>query len=361
MRAKGEGTVYQRQDGRWVATLYDDLGKRRTIYGPTEKDVLTKRRIALREGLPTGQPTTLSAWLTAWQRGLQLRPSTVKDYASKCKRLDKALGKVRLDRLSPEQIEGCYAKWSAEGLSPGMIRNLHRVLHAALQVALKRRLIVRNPATQVRAPQPTPPPPKALDAAQARKVLARAAIEPLGVRWWLALLLGMRQGEVLGLTWADLDLDNGVVVVRRDVAKSGKGRAIPLPAPIPAMLNALPRTSELVFPRPDGSRRDSKADWNEWQLLLARCDLPKARVHDCRHTTPTLLLELGVPAKVVSEILGHSTTRMTLDTYTHVGDPLMRTALDRLSALLTADVTADLTADPGQVQAESGTNLRSVS
>lgn len=97
-----------------------------------------------------------------------------------------------------------------------------------------------------------------------------------------------------------------------------------------------PRNGPFVFPRANGQRKDSKADWLEWQLLLERCGLPRVRVHDCRHTTPTLLLELGVPARVVSEILGHSTIAMTLDTYTHVHDPMMREALDKLTARLTA-------------------------
>jgi integrase len=184
-------------------------------------------------------------------------------------------------------------------------------------------------------------PAQALTTVQARIVLAKAARNPQGVRWWLALLLGMRQGEVLGLEWADLDLRNGVLLVQRDKAKTGKARALPLPAVVVAMLKALPRTSTFVFPRPNGQRKDSKADWTEWQMLLASCDLPRVRVHDCRHTTPTLLLELGVPARVVSEILGHSTTAMTLDTYTHVHDPALRAALDQLTAHLTVQPTAE--------------------
>lgn len=341
MRAKGEGSVYQRKDGRWVATLYDDTGRLRTLYGKTEREVLNRKRKAMREGLPDAAPVTLAVWLERWHAGLHLRPSTTKDYASKAKRWTQALGKVRLDRLTPEQLERTYSAWLTEGLSPGMVRNLHRVLHASLQVALKRGLLVRNPATQARPPTPRPKPGAALTAAQAQLVLAEAARQPYGVRWWLALLLGMRQGEVLDLTWDALDLDTGVLVVRRETAKTHKARALPLPAVVVSMLNELPRTSIYVFPRPSGQRRDSKADWNEWQLLLARCQLPRVRVHDARHTTPTLLLELGVPARVVSEILGHATTAMTLDTYTHVHDQSVRSALDQLTAHLTAKPTAD--------------------
>lgn len=342
MRARGEGSVYQRKkDGRWVATVYDDQGQRRTLYGRTQAEVMGKKRKAQREGLPTGKPVTVEAWLATWQQGLQLRPSTVKDYASKAKRIGAEIGRVRLDKLRPDRIEKMYAAWLAEGLSPGMVRNLHRVLHAALQVAWRRDLIVRNPAAQVRPPTPSRKPPQALTADQARLVLAKAATQPYGVRWWLALLLGMRQGEVLSLRWDDLDLSNGTLIVRRDTSKTHRARALPLPAVVVSMLKDLPRSSVLVFPRADGQRRDSKADWNEWQLLLARCDLPRIRVHDARHTTPTLLLELGVPARVVSEILGHSTVGMTLDTYTHVHDPSLRSALDGLTAVLTAQLKAD--------------------
>jgi integrase len=218
-----------------------------------------------------------------------------------------------------------------------MVRNLHRVLHAALNVALRRGLIVKNPASLVRAPNPEPKAIQPLTASEAKLVLAEAAKQPDGVRWWIAVLLAMRQGEVLGLQWADVDLERGVLLVRRDLAKSGKARAIPLPGQIVTMLGALDRTSNYVFPRTSGLKRDAKQDWNEWQLILARCGLPRHRVHDARHTTPTLLLELGVPARVVSEIMGHSTIAMTMNVYTHVHDPALRSALEGLTAQLTAE------------------------
>jgi integrase len=225
-----------------------------------------------------------------------------------------------------------------------MVRNLHRELHAALNVAYRRGLLVRNPATQARPPQVHQKPSTALTSGQARIVLEKAARQTYGVRWWLALLLGMRQGEVLNLTWADVDLERGVLIVQREHSKTKKGRAIPLPPVLVAMLDQLPRTSDYVFPRHSGQRRDAKADWTEWKVLLMSCDLPHVRLHDARHTTPTLLLELGVPARVVSEILGHSSTKLTLDTYTHVHDQTVRLALDQLTAHLTVKLTADTAA-----------------
>jgi integrase len=340
VRAKGEGTVYQRKDGRWVATLYDDRGQRRALYGRTEREVLAKRRKAQREGLPSGRPITVAAWLEQWVAALATRPlrkSTTDDYASKARRITKALGRHRLDRLTAAQIERAYADWLAEGLSPGMVKNLHRVLHACLQTAWRRDLIVKNPAALVEPPAPRPKPGVALTVDQARAVLAEAAQRPMGVRWWLALLLGMRQGEVLGLQWNHVDLDGGALMVVRDNAKTtSSARVLPLAPVLVSMLGELPRTSEFMFPSARGGRRDSKADWNEWQQLLAWCNLPRIRVHDCRHTTPTLLMELGVPARVVSEILGHATVGMTLNVYTHVPDPMVRSALDQLTARLTA-------------------------
>lgn len=345
MRAHGEGTVYQRGDGRWMATLYDAQGKRRWVYGRTRGEVLDKRKNALRNGLPSSRPVTVATWLARWQAGLQLRPSTTKDYASKAKRISAALGRVRLDRLTSEQIERAHAAWRDEGLSPGMVRNLHRVLHAALNSAVSRGALMRNPASRVRVAVPQPTGTGALTADQTKTLLAKTADQPYGVRWWLALLLGMRQGEVLSLQWSDVDLERGVLFVRRETKTRTSRRALPLAAPIAVMLARLPRTSVFVFPRASGERRDSKADWTEWQMLLASCDLPRVRVHDARHTTPTLLLELGVPARVVSEILGHSTTRLTMDTYTHVHDPLMRDAVERLTTYLTTEATTKLTTE----------------
>lgn len=229
---------------------------------------------------------------------------------------------------------------------------MHRILSRALKVALQRGRVARNVATLVDAPSVTRPEIVRLTAEEARQILTVADGTRLAARWSVALALGLRQGEALGLPWSAVDLDRGVLTVRQALQRQqGKGlvivqpktalgrRTLVLPEQLVTALKAhrdrqsaerksagdLWQDSGLVFTTPIGTPIDPRNDHRNWQLLLEDAGVRRARLHDARHTAATLLLIQGVPARVVMQILGHSQITLTLGTYTATSSRNSRT------------------------------------
>jgi integrase len=200
-----------------------------------------------------------------------------------------------------------------------------------------------------------------LTAADARKILDLAKDLPNGTRWSVALALGLRQGEALGLLWDAVDLDAGTLTVRRALQRqAGKGlvlvepksragrRTIKLPDALrDALRTHRARQAEqrlaaantwqdrgFVFCQPNGRPIDARRDWLDWKAVLKAAGIRDARLHDARHTAATLLLQQGVPARVVMEILGHSQISLTLGTYSHVVPELAHEAAERMGDAL---------------------------
>ena len=180
-------------------------------------------------------------------------------------------------------------------------------------------------------------------------------------RWSVALALGLRQGEALGLTWDAVDLDVGTLTVRQALQRQpGKGlvfvqpksragrRTVALPGPLRDALRAhrtaqlaermaagsVWRDNDLVFCQENGAPIDPRSDHRAWRSLLAEAGVRPARLHDARHTAATLLLQQGVPARVAMEILGHSQISLTLGTYSHVAPELAEDAARRMGEAL---------------------------
>ena len=197
-------------------------------------------------------------------------------------------------------------------------------------------------------------------------------------RWLVGLALGLRQGESLGLWWDDIDLNAGLLRVRRALQRQRGGglvftdpktqrskRTLPLPAPLLTALRdhqqeqakeqitagSLWRGSLCVFTTPVGTPVDPRNDYREFKKLLARAGLPPVRLHDLRHTAASLLLAQGVPARVVMEILGHSAIALTMNTYSHVAPEVSREAAERMAQILWQDDEEDQADDesgPGE-------------
>jgi integrase len=248
------------------------------------------------------------------------------------------VGHHRLDRLEPAHVEYMLARIEAEGLSPATALQCHRILSRAVKVAMQRRMVTLNVCTLVDAPTLIRKEVVPFSALEARKVLAAAATTRNSARWSVALALGLRQGEALGLRWSDLDLDASVLTVRRALQRQrGKGlvfvepksragrRALFLPAPLVEALRAH-RTAQLqermragsmwedhdlIFAQVNGRPIDPRSDWAAWKVLLVRAGVHDARLHDARHTAATLMLSQGVLARVAMQILGHSQIALT--------------------------------------------------
>ncbi|WP_138758363.1 tyrosine-type recombinase/integrase [Modestobacter altitudinis] len=375
-RASGESSIYQDDDGRWHGFV--SMGKkengrrdRRHVSGAKRADVVTKVRALESKrdaGLveAAGRAPTVGEWLDHWLDNIaarKVRARTLESYRSTVRlHLRPGVGHHRLDRLQPEHLELLYAALADNGLSPASILRAHRVLSRGLRVATQRGKIARNVATLVDPPtvkrsQTALP----LTADEAKSVMAAAQRHRNAARWTVALAVGLRQSEALGLRWSDVDLGNGTLTVRRGlhrVAQQGlvyeepkadrSRRTLALPGQLVEALRAhraaqlaeragagsLWQDHDLVFAQPNGKPIERKADWLAWKRLLNEAGVRDVRLHDGRHTAATLLLSEGVHPRVVMEVLGHSQMRTTTDTYSHVMPALGKDAADRMGRAL---------------------------
>jgi integrase len=363
-RGNNEGTIYQRANGTWCAQVTIQ-GQRKTIYGKTRALVQRKMREILANAeqgiMPAPERLTGATFLERWLEddASHLDQYTVKNYTVHVRRhIIPAIGRIKLAQLQPAHVQGLYAAMQKQGLAAKTIRNAHGVLHTALGKAVRWGLIPRNVASLA-----TPPKAKAAEfrtlTVEEAKRLGRAA---RGSRWapmlLLALTTGLRQGELLGLRWADIDFAAQILQVRRQYERDGSfstpkassQRRLDL---APAELRALRiqralqdqdrerwggdyADQDLVFATHRGQPLMHRNVLRAFTRLLKKADLPAIRFHDLRHTNATLMLKQGVHPKVVQERLGHSQIGITLNTYSHVLPGLGREAVERLGAILQA-------------------------
>lgn len=404
-RGKGEGSVYKDAQGRWTASLDlppDPLtGRRRrkVVRARTKTDVVRRLREAqvelARSGdIATGRPLTVAQWMDRWiDRDVApvRKPATTADYRAAARaHIVPAIGRLRLDRITPTDVRAVHTHVIKAGSTTTTASKVHRVLRAALAAAEREGLVARNVARLVPAPPTSTRPPRAMTAAEARAFLEARRQRGDYARWATSILLGARQGEVLGLTLDNLHLDTDLPHVdlawelrrvtwahgcgsqRSGSWPCGRARAGLCPdriAPVPAHMDAeqvhgglwllRPKTTgswrrvavptvladalalhiQTAHPRrflfeeapaiPIEPRRDHRA----WQAALAQEGLPPMRLHSARHTAATLLLEAGVPVRTAQEILGQ-TQALTTARYQHPGLDTQRTALDALAAAI---------------------------
>jgi integrase len=375
-RGHGEGSIYQDAQERWRAVV--DLGwvngkrDRKYLSGKTRREVQQKLTAALRDqqqGLPLApERQTIERFLLSWLDDVaqpSVRPRVFIRYRELLTlHAIPTLGKRPLTKLQPQEVNSLYAKKRSEGLSAQTVTHLHRVLHRALSYAVRWNLVPRNVCDLVDPPRVTRPEGQWLNPEQARCLLAAASGDALEALYVLALTTGMRQSELLGLKWGDVDLRSGALQVRRALQrvpgrgfveaepKSAKSRRyITLtPLGIDALRNHRARQNEqrlaagplwedrdLVFCNSTGRPLEhGNLLRRSYQPLLGRARLPKVRFHDLRHSTASLLGSLGVPAKVIQEIMGHSQIGVTMDVYSHTMPGMQADAMARLNDLLQA-------------------------
>ena len=355
-RGNGEGTIYRRKDGKWATqyTVYTAEGrKRKTLYGKTRSEVASKLTNALsdREGgltFDTGNLTLgpyLDRWLSDSVQG-SVQETTYRRYEELARlHIKPALERLKLKALTPAHVRGLYREKLDSGLAPRTVNYIHRTLYKALKQAVADGLIPRNVAGVVKAPKLTKKEIHPLNHAQVNALFEAARGDRLEALYIVAVMMGLREGELLGLKWEDVDFEAGTLSVRRSLSytekepifntpKNGKGRNLKLTnIAIDAIrrhktaqnaerlqLGSLWEDHDLVFPSQTG--RPMRA-WSliggPFKRLWKRAGLPeRTRFHDLRHTCATLLLTQGVHPKFVQELLGHATISITLDTYSHV-------------------------------------------
>jgi integrase len=306
---------------------------------------------------------TLGAFLAAWLEGSRsrLRPTTLAGYRVHVRHnLIPALGAVRLQALTPSRVNAFYASLAAKGLSPKSIRNVHVVLRKALGDGVKWGRLTRNVAALADPPRVSRPEMKVWTTDQMRAFLAHVQDNRLYAGWLLAVTTGMRRGELVGLRWADVDLEGVRLSVVRAIVlvdghptisepKTAKGRrSLSLdPATVAALRahrlrqieeefawGAAYQGSGLVLTAEDGSAIHPEHFADLFARFAADAKLPRIRLHDVRHSYATAALAAGISPKVVSERLGHATVGLTLDTYSHVLPSIDEEAAARVAGLI---------------------------
>jgi integrase len=347
--------------------LVDGEWKRRSIFAARESDVARKLRAALSARDAGAQAIsgkeTVAGYLTTWLAGAEssVRPRTFASYSQIVgDHLVPHLGRIPLSRLQPHHVQALLQDLLTHR-SAKTVRNVHGVLHRALEQAVRWRLLPTNVADLVDPPRVARQEMKALSSDEVRKVLDSAAADPLEALYRLAITSGMRQGELLALRWPQVDLDRGVIQViatleqRRNHApvvaepKTRRSRRqVQLAAATVESLRrhktsaveaalAAGRPYDLegfVFRRLDERPLSMNKVYKAWTRLNARSGVQRVRFHDLRHTAATLLLEQGIHPKVVSEMLGHSTVSITLDVYSHVTPAMHREAARAMDEVL---------------------------
>ncbi|PHQ50537.1 site-specific integrase [Streptomyces cinnamoneus] len=390
----GASSIYQAKDGRWhgrvtVGVKDDGTPDRRHVSSKTRAEVTKKVRELERQRdagtvRKAGQSWTVKTWLTHWVENiaaLHVSENTIDGYrVAVYHHLIPGLGAHRLEKLEPEHLERFYKKMQDTGSAAGTAHQAHRTVRAALNEAVRRRHITVNPATIAKAPRLEEEEVEPYSVEEVQRLLLEAERHRNTARWVIALALGLRQGEVLGLQWTDVDWEAGVIRVSRGrlrprykhgcgnrcgrnpgycpqkinirrETKNTKSRAGKRPIGVPEELMKLLRRHKeeqdrerrlardlwvekgYVFTSPTGEPLNPNTDYHKWKDLLKAAGVREGRLHDARHTAATVLLILGVPDAIVDAIMGwepgksarmrrryqHLTGRVLQDTAAKVG------------------------------------------
>lgn len=365
-KGQNEGSVSLRKDGTYMVQISVG-GKRQTKYFKTKKEANDWRLETInkvRRGIFfEGSKVALSEYLEHWLKGKEtnIRFTTYIQYRQviRC-HINPFLGRIKLIDLRPEMIEVFYHKKQEMGVGNRTIQMIHSVLRCALNKAVKEELIYRNPCVVVDRPKVKKKEMKVLDEYQVRQLFIAARGTRLEVLVQIAVTTGLREGEILGLKWSDIDWQNKQLHIQRQIQripqeglifsepKSATGRRlITLGSNIIEALKAHVnkqyfdrkiagvnwKEMDLIFPSSKGTPMDPRNLIRLYKKLLVEANLPDIRFHDLRHTSASLMLKQGVSAKVVQERLGHSDIALTLNTYSHLLPGIQEEAAEKMDEI----------------------------
>lgn len=372
------GKEYSYWEARYTEGFDPGTGKQRqrSITGKTQKEVAQKLKAAT-AALDAGTYTApcrmgLGQWLDIWAADYLggVKPYTVADYTTNIqKHIKPALGAVKLEALNTHTIQGFYNSLvrppdeGGKGLSPKTLRNVHSVLHRALQQAVAVGYLRFNPVDACILPRMEKPKINPLDEEQSRAFLVAIQGHPMEELFTFALFSGMRKGEVMGLRWDCVDFNRGTILIdkqlQREKKKGGKYVFAPLKndksrtiSPAPFVMKLLKRQrakqseqrlklgpmwedSGLVFTTEAGRHMDLHAIQRAFKRIAASIGRPDARFHDLRHTYAVASIRAGDDIKTLQSNLGHATVAFTLDVYGHVIDQMKQDSAHRMEDYIT--------------------------
>ena len=365
-RAKGEGTIRHRKDGRWSGTVRRDF-KVHTVYGKTQRlavEKLAELRRTLDSGLPLpDHRTTVSALLKVWiaYKSDNIAPSTLKNYEERIRvNIVPILGRRAVNSLEPRDLVEAYDEILRDGKSPTTVGHIHRVFHGMLKDGQRLGYLSRNVASLVSPPKPQKRSWTILTRPQLLQFLAESQNTTYGALWALIASTGMRIGEALALSWDHFDYEARTVRVEGTLSWRGSNWTIG-----GTKTYSSTRTCDLrdnVIQLLDRYRAEQlrwKGIWPEWKSdgivftnqmgkplystnllknhfrpILAKAGLPeKMNVHDLRHTFATIALQQGGTPAEVAQVLGHSSPATTMRVYAHA----LPGASKRMSDLVVGD------------------------
>lgn len=369
--ANGSGTIYKRDDGRWEGKYSvpaaDGSGKyvRKSVYGKTQEEVrkkITEVTAEIDDGTYVAPSQyRLSEWLENWLEVYvkhSVKDFTLDSYTNIChKYINPALGNVKLKELRTQQIQKFYNDLIEKNLSAKTVKNIHGVFHRALEQAFVVGEIKVNPSDKCLLPKVTRRKIEPLESDEVSKFLSAIKGHKYEAVYFVTLFTGLRQGEVLGLSWDCVDFENGMLLINKqlkrrnhhkgadyhlDSTKNGKERLI---AVAPAVMDMLLKQKtwqeecaenagsgwsnewNLVFTNELGEHLNHPTVYNNYKRVVKALGIENKRFHDLRHTYAVASLESGDDIKTVQEQMGHSAASFTLDVYGHVSRQMkMRSA-----------------------------------
>lgn len=371
-RANGEGSIRKRSSGIWEGRVTID-GVAKSIYGKTQADVrlkLTEIRNDLdNDDYIDPSDTTVKEWLELWQDEYleDVKQSTSDRYKS-CIRIHiiPALGETRLMDLRSSMIQKFLNSCKkVNGLSEKSVKNIRLVLHKALEKAVEDEQIKKNPCDKAKVPSYDEPPKemRPLQDYEFPAFLNAIAGHPLEPLFYVAAFTGMRESEIIGLSWDCVDFEKGTIHLYRQLKRtrekggqyvftSLKNKQTRTFAAPQNVINTLKKVKikqaewklkagtswenkdNLVFTNCLGAHIATHTVWRQFKTIAKQIGIPELRFHDLRHGYASLALQNGVDVKTVSNNLGHATTAFTMDKYGHVTETMMRDSADKMQRFI---------------------------
>ena len=374
-RANGEGNIRKRKDGRWEGRFtagHDPVtGKQifKNVLGKTQNEVKEKLKKALVEAgqvdfTKSGQ-YTVGTWMDTWFENvakIKVRPSSHQTYKGYIdNHIKPNIGKIPLEKLTTMDLQKFYrklltkgrverieSKEQPKGLSAKTVRNINQVISSAMDLAVAQKIILTNPTNACELPTVEHQEMQTIPAEQLQAFLDEARATGVYEMYYIELATGLRRGELLGLKWSDIDWKNGIIKVRRQIARvdgeiveaplktKNSYRAVTISQQaIEVLRQQKAKTNDTyVFPSPNGGPISPDSVNNMLKRVLERAGIPKVRFHDLRHTFATIALQNGVDIKTVSGMLGHFSAGFTLDTYAHVTTSAQKEAAQTMGNIL---------------------------
>lgn len=375
-RDAGSGTIRLRKDGMWegryTVGYHPETGKQltRSVYAKTKREVrdkLNKTLSEIKEGTYI-EPTNLTVgeWLDLWLKEykINLRPETKSSYEMHIRvHLKPDLGKIRLNKLTTHQIQHLYNKLINErGLSPKTVKNVHGALHAALEQAKINGYLRVNPSEGTTLPKIEKVEVQTMDTDDVSTFLKAIKGDPYELPLFVDLFTGLRQGELLGLTWDCVDFEKGTLLINKQhnrakgekefhfsPLKNSRPRCLTAARAVMDTLREQKRRQQewaeaagaawdnhenLVFTTETGRYINNKTLWANFKRIIQKIGMSELRFHDLRHTFSVNSLQAGDDIKTVQENLGHATASFTLATYAHATPGMKRESANRMDAFI---------------------------